>query len=150
MSTLPAPAVLAILVLALLVLIVLIALVVRGRRDAPAPAPMDDESPNDPASDAPQGDAEAAATDAAGPDSAASEEAGPGGPALDGAAPDTPAAPVDDDPRPWRERHGRRASRPLLGELPPSPAPAQDPSEEGRPTAQSWEIAPESSAERRS
>lgn len=122
MSTLPAPAVLAILVLALLVLIVLIALVVRGRRDAPAPAPVDDESPNDPASDAPQGDA----------------------------APDAPAAPVDDDPRPWRERHGRRASRPLLGELPPSPAPAQDPSEEGRPTAQSWEIAPESSAERRS
>ena len=122
MSTLPAPAVLAILVLALLVLIVLIALVVRGRRDAPAPAPMDDESPNDPASDAPQGDAGAAAPD----------------------------APVDDDPRPWRERHGRRASRPLLGELPPSPAPAQDPSEEGRPTAQSWEIAPESSAERRS
>lgn len=120
MSTLPAPAVLAILVLALLVLIVLIALVVRGRRDAPAPAPVDDESPNDPASDAPQGDAEAAAPD----------------------------APVDDDPRPWRERHGRRASRPLLGELPPPSA--QDPSAEGRPTAQSREIAPESSAERRS
>ncbi|WP_270409323.1 hypothetical protein [Brachybacterium paraconglomeratum] len=153
MSDLPVPAVLTILVLVLLVLVVLVVLGVRGRRGAAAPAGTEPEqggeeterqssapaaeaaepadAPEDPA-DAPEHQADAESIDTEPADAVAADEA----PDLEN--------PVDEDPRPWRERHGRRASRPLLSER----SAARTAEEELAP-AQSWESAREAAGEPR-
>ena len=112
MSDLPVPAVLTILMLLLLVLIVLVVLGVRGRRGAGGPA----------GTEAVQ---EGAATErSSGASAAAAEE--PADAAAADADPDL-ENPVDEDPRPWRERHGRRASRPLLSERSAARTAAEEP-----------------------
>lgn len=129
MSDLPVPAVLTILMLLLLVLIVLVVLGVRGRRGAGGPAgteavqegaaPERSSGPSAAAAeepaDAPEEPADAEPTDTEPADAAAAD-----------ADPDL-ENPVDEDPRPWRERHGRRASRPLLSERSAARTAAEEP-----------------------
>lgn len=118
MSNLSLPAILTILVVVLLVLVVLVALTVRGRRAGQDAAGAGSEQ-GEPAAEASSPASADAPQDpgAQGPGSASADTAAPADPETS-ADPGTSAdpAPVDDDPRPWRERHGRRASRPLLSE----------------------------------
>ena len=169
MSDLPVPAVLAILLLVLLVLIVLIVVGLRGRRDAPEAAPPEAESARAGASstgphDAPTSDGDsaesadhaAARLDGAGPDgpvpaSADHRSAEPSGAEPDVAGSAASPSPADDDPRPWRERHGRRASRPLLSELSAAESADEPPAAAGAAEgveAESWEVSPEEPAGR--
>ena len=131
MSDLPVPAVLAILAVVLLMLVVLGVLVARGRRDDQGPvgtgatqggASAESSTgtsaarPGDTSSDGPT--VSDASADPVGPSLSSAEATGaaPAGAVEEDPSAPSGAAPIDDDPRPWRERHGRRASRPLLSE----------------------------------
>ena len=124
MSDLPVPAVLTILMLLLLVLIVLVVLGVRGRRGAGGPAGT--EAVQEGAATERSSGASAAAAEepADAPEEPADAE--PADAAAAAADPDL-ENPVDEDPRPWRERHGRRASRPLLSERSAARTAAEEP-----------------------
>lgn len=100
--------------------------------------------PGETSSDGPTVSDESA--DPAGPSPSSAEATGA---APTGVVEEDPSAPsdaalVDDDPRPWRERHGRRASRPLLSER----SEARTAEEELAP-AQNWERPQEGEAELR-
>lgn len=159
MSDLPVPAVLAILAVVLLVLVVLGVLVARGRRDDQGPVGTgatqggtSAESstrasaarPAETSSDGPT--VSDASADPAGPSPSSAEATGvtPAGAVEEDPSASSDAAPVDDDPRPWRERHGRRASRPLLSER----SEARTAEEELAP-AQNWERPQDGEAELR-
>lgn len=161
MSDLPVPAVLTILVLVLLVLIVLVVLGVRGRRGAEARqegAATERSSgasavvAEEPAEQAATPEDPFEASTGSGADDESASAAPPSGEAAGAGAADAAAAdadpalsdPVDDDPRPWRERHGRRASRPLLSER----SEARTAEEELAP-AQNWERPQDGEAELR-